>query len=290
MKHEPLVIERVYKAPVEKVWKAITDKEQMKEWYFDVSDFKPEVGFEFTFTGENEGRVFLHLCKVLEVIPLRKLTYSWRYEGKEGISYLTFELFPEGDETRLKLTHEGLETFPQDRDFRRENFVEGWTYITRISLSDFLEKTKIRKQIEIDAPASSIWQVLVDDKSNRQWANEFSEGAYAESTWQKDSVVIWKDKDGVVGTKGKVVICDKPNQLKVQFYDDVNADDKAPLGTYFENYTIISKGEGSLLFVESGPLEQKDADMFSPLWDKALAKMKALAEAPTYADNINQMK
>jgi uncharacterized protein YndB with AHSA1/START domain len=140
MIQKPLIIERSYNAPVEKVWKAITDKDQMKEWYFELSDFKPEVGFEFTFNGENEGRVFLHLCKVIEVVPQQKLKYSWAYKGIEGISYLTFELFPEGEGTRLKLTHEGLESFPQDRDTRKENFLEGWTHITNISLKDFLEK------------------------------------------------------------------------------------------------------------------------------------------------------
>ena len=137
----PLVIERTYNAPVEKVWKAITDKEQMAQWYFNLSDFRTEVGFEFMFKGENEGRVFVHLCQIVEVIPLKKLKYTWRYQGMDGLSYLTFELFPEGEATRLRLTHEGLESFPQDRDFRRENFVEGWTYITGTSLKEFLEKT-----------------------------------------------------------------------------------------------------------------------------------------------------
>ena len=140
MKQEPFVIERTYNAPVEKVWKAITDREQMKEWYFDMPDFKPEVGFEFTFKGENEGRVFVHLCKITEVVPLKKLKHTWTYEGMEGISYVTFELFEEGQQTRLKLTHEGLETFPQDRDFRKENFAQGWTHIVGTSLNEFLEK------------------------------------------------------------------------------------------------------------------------------------------------------
>ncbi len=44
MKTEPFVIERTYNAPISKVWKAITDKEEMKEWYFDLAEFKPEVG------------------------------------------------------------------------------------------------------------------------------------------------------------------------------------------------------------------------------------------------------
>ena len=140
MNAQPIIMERTYSAPVEKVWQAITDKEQMKQWYFDMPAFKPEVGNEFTFTGENEGRTFIHLCKVTEVIPNKKLSYTWRYEGAEGESHLTFELFEEGEETRVKLTHEGLETFPQTKDFKRENFVEGWTYILGTSLKDFLSK------------------------------------------------------------------------------------------------------------------------------------------------------
>jgi hypothetical protein len=75
------------------------------------------------------------------VIKERKITYSWRYEGYEGISYVSFELFPEGDKTRLILTHKNLETFPKNNpDFGKENFVAGWTHIIGISLSAYLEK------------------------------------------------------------------------------------------------------------------------------------------------------
>lgn len=141
MTQPPFVIERVYKAPIEKVWKAITDKDQMKEWYFDLAEFKPEVGFEFSFEGGKDDKTYLHLCKITEVIPGRKLAHSWTYSGYEGYSVVTFELFDEGNETRLKLTHEGLETFPQNNpDFAKENFVQGWTAITGTSLKNFLEK------------------------------------------------------------------------------------------------------------------------------------------------------
>jgi uncharacterized protein YndB with AHSA1/START domain len=139
MKSEPFVIERVYNAPVEKVWKAITNKDDMKQWYFDLPEFKPEVGFEFQFEGGNEGRTYLHLCKVTEVVTGKKLTYSWRYQGYEGNSFVTFELFSEGNNTRLKLTHEGLETFPPIGDFAKKNFVAGWTEIIGESLKKFVE-------------------------------------------------------------------------------------------------------------------------------------------------------
>jgi uncharacterized protein YndB with AHSA1/START domain len=138
----PFVIERTYDAPGEKVWKAITNKNDMKQWYFDLPDFKPQVGFEFQFMGGAEGgKQYRHLCKITEVIAGKKLTHSWRYEGYTGISYVTFELFPEGNKTRLKLTHQGLETFPADNpDFARKNFEAGWTDIIGRSLKEYLEK------------------------------------------------------------------------------------------------------------------------------------------------------
>ena len=141
MKSEPFVIERTYNAPIEKVWQAITDKQAMKQWYFDLKEFKPEVGFEFQFEGGPDDKTYLHFCKVTEVVSGRKLTYSWRYDGYEGNSFVTWELFPEGHKTRLKLTHAGLETFPPSNpDLDKKNFVAGWTDIVGESLKKFLEE------------------------------------------------------------------------------------------------------------------------------------------------------
>jgi uncharacterized protein YndB with AHSA1/START domain len=138
--NEPLIIECKYNAPASVVWKAITDPEQMKQWYFDMEEFQPVVGFEFTFTGENEGRVFVHWCKIIEVVPGKKLKHTWTYQDYEGMSYVTFELSPEGHKTHLRLTHEGLETFPDKPDFARNNFKEGWTMLMGTLLKNFVEK------------------------------------------------------------------------------------------------------------------------------------------------------
>ncbi|NCD69631.1 SRPBCC family protein [Mucilaginibacter agri] len=139
MKNEPFVIERTLNAPVERVWRAITDKNEMKNWYFDIPEFEAEVGCEFSFIGGTEEKQYVHLCTVTEVVPNKKLTHSWRYEGYEGNSFVTFELFPEDGKTRLKLTHEGIETFPPLADFAKENFAEGWTYIIGTSIKDYIE-------------------------------------------------------------------------------------------------------------------------------------------------------
>lgn len=141
MHTDPFVIERVYDATIDEVWNAITDKEQMKQWYFELEEFKPEVGFTFHFWGQDGDIKFEHECIVTEVIPGKKLTYSWRYPAYKGKSFVSFELIPEGNKTKLRLTHTGLESFPSDhRSFRRESFAAGWTEIIGKNLKEYLEK------------------------------------------------------------------------------------------------------------------------------------------------------
>ena len=142
MENEAYRIEQTYHAPISLVWKAITDKDEMKLWYFDLPEFMPIVGSEFHFMGgPAEDRQYKHICRVTDVIPDQKIAYTWQYDGYPGSSLVTFELFNEGEQTRLKLTHEGLETFPADNpDFARKNFEEGWTWIIGTSLKEYLQK------------------------------------------------------------------------------------------------------------------------------------------------------
>lgn len=143
MKERPVKIEVIYNANITKVWRAITNNSDIKQWYFPLAEFRPEVGFMFQFYGEGKkGNKYLHLCEITEVVDKKKLTYSWRYDNYPGNSLVTFELFEKEKQTQLKLTHNGLETFPENNpDFALENFVAGWTYFTGTALKTFLEKT-----------------------------------------------------------------------------------------------------------------------------------------------------
>ena len=142
MKNSAFVIEQTYRAPNSLVWEAISNKDEMRLWYFDLPEFKPLVGCEFRFMGgPSEERQYKHICQVTEVLPDKKIAYTWRYDGYEGNTLVTFELFKDDGQTRLKLTHEGLETFPADNpDFAKENFAEGWTWLIGTSLKEFLAK------------------------------------------------------------------------------------------------------------------------------------------------------
>jgi uncharacterized protein YndB with AHSA1/START domain len=78
---------------------------------------------------------------VTEVVPLKKITYNWKYEDYPGDSFITFELFEQNNLTKLKLIHSVLESFPEDiPEFKRESGLEGWTFFIRKSLKEFIEK------------------------------------------------------------------------------------------------------------------------------------------------------
>jgi uncharacterized protein YndB with AHSA1/START domain len=116
----------------------------MRQWYFEnIPSFEPEVGFETQFNIHNEGRDFLHLWKVTEVIPLKKIKYSWKFEGYPGASFVAFELFEHSAGTKLRVSTEIIEDFPDDiPEFRRESCLGGWTFFITNRLRDFLEKTQ----------------------------------------------------------------------------------------------------------------------------------------------------
>jgi uncharacterized protein YndB with AHSA1/START domain len=137
---QAIIIERTFNAPVARVWKALTDVDQMREWYFDLKEFKAQVGFEFEFVVEHEGNTYHHLCRVTEVAPQKKIAYTWRYKGEPGNSLVTIELSPDGARTRLKLTHTGIETFPKTPAYARKNFEAGWTAIIGTELKQFVEQ------------------------------------------------------------------------------------------------------------------------------------------------------
>lgn len=133
-----IVIERTYDAPSERVWDALTNVNKLNQWFFKLEDFKAELGFAFSFSGNDNGVKVVHECVITEIVPGRKLSYSFIYQGYPQKSNVTFALFPEGGKTRLVLTHSELEEFSKGSpQYAREKFMGGWTYLVN-KLGEFL--------------------------------------------------------------------------------------------------------------------------------------------------------
>lgn len=133
---------------VDKVWEALIHPEKMKKWYFNISNFEAKEGEIFDFivsiTDEDGEHDFRHLFKILEVIPNKKLRHTWEYPGNSpGTSTLTWELIPEGDSTKVILTHEGLENISDEnsRYFTMASYITGWKNILK-GMKEHLEKSE----------------------------------------------------------------------------------------------------------------------------------------------------
>jgi uncharacterized protein YndB with AHSA1/START domain len=117
-----IVVEDLVPHPPEKVWKALTSAELIARWLMP-NDFEPVVGKRFTFKtrpiGDWDGVVH---CEVLEVVPHRRLAYSWK--GSNLDSVVTWTLQPERDGTRLRMVHAGFRS--PDNDTAYNAMSPGW--------------------------------------------------------------------------------------------------------------------------------------------------------------------
>ncbi|WP_052503479.1 SRPBCC domain-containing protein [Lacinutrix sp. Hel_I_90] len=95
----------------------------------NITEFKPKVGFETAFLVSSEERDFTHLWKVTEVMPNKKIAYTWQYKEYSGKSISSFEISEDKNQSTLKITCTGLETFPDTiPEFSRESCEQGWSY------------------------------------------------------------------------------------------------------------------------------------------------------------------
>ncbi|WP_297984329.1 SRPBCC domain-containing protein [uncultured Chryseobacterium sp.] len=140
--HDNVVVKQRVNAPVEKVWNALTDKSEMKNWYFDIPDFELGVHNEFNFYEPGGENKFHHHGEILEIEPNAKLKHTWSYpEFSKEKTLVKWELERDGDATNVTLTHKGLENFDHlGKDFGHESFEAGWKELVGKSLKDYVEK------------------------------------------------------------------------------------------------------------------------------------------------------
>ncbi len=101
-----VTIERTYSHPPEKLWRALTDRQALAQWLM-ACDFEPKVGHTFQFREPNpKGWRGIVDCKVLEVDPPRRLSYSWLGDPSwKEPTVVTWTLEPIAGGTRLRLEH-----------------------------------------------------------------------------------------------------------------------------------------------------------------------------------------
>lgn len=138
---KPITVNQTFNVSKKVIWKAITEVEKMKKWFFDnIPDFNPKTGFKTQFSVSTGERTFTHLWELTEVIPQEKITYHWSYEEYPGIGTVIFELHEIQNGCVLTVNALGMDSFPQDiPEFSRESCQGGWNYFIKERLPTYLK-------------------------------------------------------------------------------------------------------------------------------------------------------
>ncbi len=133
-----LVVSRIYLASQDRVFKAWTDANQLGQWFAPNDDCTTKadvdlrVGHEYRIAITHKGGDVNTIVGTYRVIdPPRKLVYTWRFEGSPmGDTLVTVDFSPEGDATKVTVTHEQFTT-TEDRDRHAEGWNSGLSRLER---------------------------------------------------------------------------------------------------------------------------------------------------------------
>ncbi|MNI13937.1 hypothetical protein D3C73_671860 [compost metagenome] len=111
VKHGTFVVERIYAAPPERVYRAWADPIAKAKWFSkpDIFDFQVG-GREYSSGGPPEGPIFTFDASYQELVPEQRIVYTYTLDSggiRISVSITTVELFKVEGGTKLIFTEQG---------------------------------------------------------------------------------------------------------------------------------------------------------------------------------------
>lgn len=155
----------------------------------------------------------------------------------------------------------------------------------RVNILKFttMKNRTIRKTITINAPKEQVWEAMMQDKYYQEWTAPFSEGSKVETDWELGSKAVFTDKSGS-GIVGRVVEKEPYKTITVEFEgmvregkEDYESEEARQVKGSRESY-VLTEENGSTRLDTSSEMGEEYYEQMSQAWDKALQKLKQLAE------------
>ncbi|HDS00418.1 MAG TPA: hypothetical protein ENO22_07960 [candidate division Zixibacteria bacterium] len=118
----------------EAVFKALIDKNSLSLWFTDtIREVDPQIGGVYDVGWRSSDGKQIGPIKITQLEDNRRLGYSWFYDP-DGGSQAVWELTPDENGTRVRLTHEGFKRGRYNKDY-----YQGW-HAYMLALKGFVEK------------------------------------------------------------------------------------------------------------------------------------------------------
>ena len=142
---------------------------------------------------------------------------------------------------------------------------------------------RLRWSIDIAAPTSSVYQMLIGTRSYTQWTSAFGDGLYFEGSWQKGQRIRFLTPSGH-GVTSEIAE-NRPNEfLSIRHLgyiaddgvEDTSSEAILAWAPAYENFTFTATPQGTRLTVDQDMTDEFESMVET--WPKALIKLKALCE------------
>jgi uncharacterized protein YndB with AHSA1/START domain len=141
---------------------------------------------------------------------------------------------------------------------------------------------RLQWSVDIAAPASKVYQMLVGPESYKQWTSAFGDGLYFEGSWQKGQPIrfLTPGGEGVISEIAE----NRPNEfISIRHLgyiangvEDTSSEAIRAWAPAYENYTFAATPQGTKLTVDQDMTDEFES--MPEAWPKALGTLKALCE------------
>jgi len=283
-----ITVETTVNAPVEKVWKYWTEPRHIIRWNNASADWcttKAEndlrEGGSFSATmAAKDGSFSFDFGGVYDKIKKHELIEYTLGDGRKvKVAFSTT-----GDQTRV------VEDFEAENTHPIEVQRGGWQSIMdnfkkHVEASPKLEV--INFEISINAPAEKVFNLMLEDKTYREWTAAFNPSSYYKGSWDKGSKILFvgEDKDGNIGGMVSKIRENIPGKfISIEHLGLVKGEEEITSGAEvegwagaLENYTFKTNNGNTVVEVDMDSNEDFKS-YFQETWPKALNKLKSLCE------------
>jgi uncharacterized protein YndB with AHSA1/START domain len=141
---------------------------------------------------------------------------------------------------------------------------------------------RLQWSVDIAAPASQVYDTLIDPDSYKQWTSAFGDGLYFEGSWQQGQRIrfLTPGGEGVVSEIAE----NRPHEFLsirhlgyiIDGVDDTSSEAIRAWAPAYENYTFTTTPQGTKVTVEQDMTDEFEGMVET--WPKALSLLKALCE------------
>lgn len=125
-----ITVERIFNAPIEKVWRAHTEQKLLSQWWgrgnkLDIETYELKVGGKWRFVEHAEGKEFGFSGEFREIKPMTRIVMTFGWDGMPGKSILNALDLQDLGDGRTKLVATSTFQTQEERDGMMSYGMEG---------------------------------------------------------------------------------------------------------------------------------------------------------------------